>query len=202
MFVSVPYVKFPLELLEAMMRTNWASYQLRVYLAILRKTIGWGIVEENISVGLLAKMTGLAKPHVSRALRELAGRKMIQRDGYRTRVIMTVDAWQSLPVQAIPCTGTGDAYTGSSVAYTGDPYKEEETLSEETQEKREGAYTGDGCQKGRPEGMRDGYCEGCGKPSKELTDGLCIVCYRKVIPSPPPQLRELLRVIKCGGERE
>ncbi|WP_312993204.1 replication protein [Achromobacter animicus] len=59
------------ELLEAMCRAGFSARQWAVVMAVVRKTYGYGKKADDISLGQLSSMTGIAKPHVSRAVNDL-----------------------------------------------------------------------------------------------------------------------------------
>jgi len=73
------------EIAEALMRTNFSAYQIRILWAIWRKTYGWHKKNDLISVSQVSKMTQLNHGHVSRALKELELRNIIVRTPSGTR---------------------------------------------------------------------------------------------------------------------
>ena len=67
------------ELLEALMLARLTSRQWAVAIALIRKTYGYNKKTDDIGLSQLADLTGLAKPHVSVAVRELEERRIISR---------------------------------------------------------------------------------------------------------------------------
>jgi phage replication O-like protein O len=67
------------ELLEAMCRAGFSARQWAVVMAVVRKTYGYGKKADDISLGQLSSMTGIAKPHVSRAVNDLIAAGVLRR---------------------------------------------------------------------------------------------------------------------------
>lgn len=67
------------ELLEALLLAKLTSRQWSVAVALIRKTYGYNKKTDDIGLGQLSDLTGLAKPHVSVAVRELEERRIISR---------------------------------------------------------------------------------------------------------------------------
>ena len=65
------------ELLDAMLSFDFSKRQQKVLLAIVRKTYGYNKKQDDITVSQLAEITGMAAPHVSTALKELANANAI-----------------------------------------------------------------------------------------------------------------------------
>lgn len=73
------YTRIANDLLEAIIAARLTSRQWAVLMAIIRKTYGFNKKDDDIGLGQLAEMTGLAKPHVSVTVRELADLRIINR---------------------------------------------------------------------------------------------------------------------------
>lgn len=73
------YIKLANELAEALMRARLTARQWPVAMAIIRKTYGFNKKVDDIGLSQLAEMTGIAKSHVSVAVRELEARWIIVR---------------------------------------------------------------------------------------------------------------------------
>lgn len=67
------------ELLEAMCRAGFSARQWAVVMAVVRKTYGYGKKADDISLGQLEGMTGIAKPHASRAVNDLIAAGVLRR---------------------------------------------------------------------------------------------------------------------------
>jgi phage replication O-like protein O len=81
------------EVLEALLRFQFHGNDLRVLLAIIRKTWGWGKKEDWLSVSQLSKMTGIAERQISQSLASLRSSGIISRDT-RTGVTNFVKDWE------------------------------------------------------------------------------------------------------------
>jgi len=70
------------ETAEALAKTNFSAYEVRILWVIWRKTYGWHKKEDQISVTQFQKATGLHRRHVQRTLKRLMGRNIIASKGY------------------------------------------------------------------------------------------------------------------------
>jgi len=75
------FTKVANELLEAMCRVNLSSYEVRVFLSVMRLTYGWRRKSNQISLNELSAMSGIPRQHVSRAVARLSAKQMILRNG-------------------------------------------------------------------------------------------------------------------------
>jgi len=73
-----PYTRVPNALLDSM--ADLGNAELRVLLAITRKTTGFGKACDVISLTQLEKLTGIARPHLIAALESLLARNYIARE--------------------------------------------------------------------------------------------------------------------------
>ncbi len=62
-----------------MCRAGLSARQWAVVMAVVRKTYGYGKKADDISLGQLSSMTGIAKPHVSRAVNDLIAAGVLHR---------------------------------------------------------------------------------------------------------------------------
>mgnify|MGYP001827931141 FL=1 len=103
------------ELLDAIIRHPLTKRQYKVLLAILRKTYGFGKLEDDISSSQLAKLTGLTSAHCRGTLIELEKLNIVaaQRGRYGKLVILNkdYDTWgvlkQDVPKQDRTCPEMG-----------------------------------------------------------------------------------------------
>lgn len=79
------------ELLEALLLARLTSRQWAIVMALIRKTYGYNKKTDDIGLSQLADLTGLAKPHVSVAVRELEERRIISRKQGKFGHIMGVN---------------------------------------------------------------------------------------------------------------
>lgn len=100
------------ELLEVMCRAGFSARQWAVVMAVVRKTYGYGKKADDISLGQIADMTGIAKPNVSRAVTELVAAKVLLRSagtfGYRLGVNKRYRQWALEKASS----GVADSITG------------------------------------------------------------------------------------------
>lgn len=77
------YTRLANELMEAIISFPFSSRQMKVVLAIIRKTYGFNKVEDALAQSVLAEMTGIAKSHICTTLKELAAMNVIVIDDSR-----------------------------------------------------------------------------------------------------------------------
>ena len=96
------YTKIANELIEAIVKTNFNAYQIRVLFAIIRKTYGWNKKQDWIPLSQLVELTGIAKSHVSRAKKELSLRKIVTQRGNQIQLNKYYQQWEKLPNGVTP----------------------------------------------------------------------------------------------------
>lgn len=92
------FIAIPNELEDALLRSPLTQRQERVFRAILRKTLGYGKVEDCIANSQLSEMTGIDEAHIRRAINDLMDMRLITRGrrtkfGTFTEVNCDVSAW-------------------------------------------------------------------------------------------------------------
>jgi len=140
------------EIIEAMAKTYFSSYEIQVLLAILRKTYGWHKKEDWIPISQLVGMTGIYKSHISRTLKKLIQRNMIIKSGIKLSFQKDYEKWEKLPKQVtdkklpiqdikLPKQVTDVTQTGNKKLPKQADSKEttKETISKETLTKEKGA---------------------------------------------------------------
>jgi len=94
------------ELLEALLLARLTSRQWAIVIALVRKTYGFNKKKDDIGLGQLSDLTGLAKPHVSVAVRELEERKIISREkgifGHVMGINKNHDQWTGVERRSKP----------------------------------------------------------------------------------------------------
>jgi len=73
------YTKIANELLEGILLSDLSKDELKITIAIIRQTYGWGKKMEAISVSTFQVLTGIDRRHVSRTLKILLDKGMIER---------------------------------------------------------------------------------------------------------------------------
>jgi phage replication O-like protein O len=91
------YTRLANELLDALISAKLTARQWAVFMAVVRKTYGFNKKDDDIGLSQLASMTGIAKAHVSVAVRELADRRILNREmgkfGHRLGINKKYKAW-------------------------------------------------------------------------------------------------------------
>lgn len=90
------FTKIPNEILEEMARSPVFCHRTRILVAILRKTAGWNKVEDWISLSQFEGITGIEKPNVCRALKQLLQAKIIIKSDNKYKVNGITKTWQAL----------------------------------------------------------------------------------------------------------
>jgi phage replication O-like protein O len=73
------HVRIANELLEAILGFGFSQRELLVLLTIIRKTYGFNKKEDDMSASQIGEMCGLARPHVTAVLNQLAQRNVISK---------------------------------------------------------------------------------------------------------------------------
>ena len=96
------YTRISNELLKALYKTNFSSYQRRVFDCILYKTYGYHKKADFISISQIVQETGIYKSNVSRAIKELKSRNIIARIGNKLFIQKDYEQWKKLSNQITP----------------------------------------------------------------------------------------------------
>jgi len=75
---EINYTIFPNLVLEALMKAKLGGYEWRVFMVILRKTMGFHKDWDRISYSQFEKYTGINRSHASRAVKALEARNIIR----------------------------------------------------------------------------------------------------------------------------
>jgi len=73
------YTKIANELLENILLTELNKEELKIVLAIIRKTYGWNKKEDKISFTQFQELTNIDRRHINRGLKSLLNRDLISR---------------------------------------------------------------------------------------------------------------------------
>lgn len=86
------YTRIANGLIEGILRYPFTGGELKLVLAVIRSTYGWGRKERVLSVADLAGMAGLCHRHTKRLIQRLArDRVLIKRPVTRLRVVMALN---------------------------------------------------------------------------------------------------------------
>lgn len=88
------YTRIANELLEAVMSADLTARQLKVVLAIIRKTYGFGKKTDRITNTQIAAMTGIHHTHVCTAKNEMIAMNIIINQGNQIGVNKVVSEWK------------------------------------------------------------------------------------------------------------
>lgn len=89
------YTKLANELLESLSCCDLTVRQLRVMLALIRKTYGFAKKNDRIADSQLAEITGLSRQNVNKAKKELISMNYIIKDGNKIGVNKEISAWKN-----------------------------------------------------------------------------------------------------------
>ena len=93
------HVEIANEIIEILAMTYLSSYESQVLWAIFRKTYGWNKKEDWITNTQITKMTGIAESHVSRTIKKLIKRNIVNKNDKKLSFQKDYDKWQKLPKQ-------------------------------------------------------------------------------------------------------
>lgn len=88
------YTKMPNQILQPLLMINLQSYEIRILLAIARKTYGFNKDKDYINQRQLKKLTGIKQPHISRTLKSLLEKKMIIKNGKELAIQKNYKLWE------------------------------------------------------------------------------------------------------------
>jgi len=113
------------EILEALLLARLTSRQWSVVMAIIRKTYGYQKKTDDIGLGQLSDLTGLGKPHLSVAVRELEERRIISRKQGKFGHIMGLnkDHTQWIEVERKSAKGVTESVTVTETVTVTDSVK-------------------------------------------------------------------------------
>lgn len=143
------YTRLANELLDALIGAGLTSRQWAVLMAIVRKTYGYSKKTDDIGLSQLANMTGIAKPHVSVTVRELAARRIITREdgkfGHRLGINKNTRLWLSV-TDSVTLTKIADEQTTvtKTVTVTDETAQPEVTEPVTPETLNEGSQIGNG----------------------------------------------------------
>jgi phage replication O-like protein O len=89
------YTKIANELLEAAMSADLTVRQLKIVLAVIRKTYGFNKKTDRITNTQIASMTGIHHTHICKAKNELLERNILVMTGREIGVNKVVSCWKS-----------------------------------------------------------------------------------------------------------
>ncbi len=87
------YTRIANELLEAVMAADLTARQLKVVLAVIRKTYGFGKKFDRITNTQIAEMTGIHHTHVCKAKNEMIAMNIIVTNGLAIGVNKVISDW-------------------------------------------------------------------------------------------------------------
>ncbi|MFD1558326.1 replication protein [Paraburkholderia silviterrae] len=106
------YTRLANELMDALIGARLTARQWAVLMAVIRKTYGFNKKSDDIGLSQLASMTGLAKAHVSVAVRGLVDRRILIREvgkfGHHIGVNKRYQTWVEVTESVTPKASTGD----------------------------------------------------------------------------------------------
>ena len=120
------YTRIANELLEAVMAADLTARQLKVVLAVIRKTYGFGKKFDRITNTQISAMTGIHHTHVCKAKNEMIAMKIIVTNGLAIGVNKVISDWNFSISQH-----------GKTLAETANTHKPTQLNTKETIQKKE-----------------------------------------------------------------
>jgi phage replication O-like protein O len=84
------YTRFANEWFERLLSLRLPGQEIRIVLAVIRKTYGYGKKKDNISYGQLAKITNIPRPRVIQHVKSLVSKKVLGSLNNGTREPLTI----------------------------------------------------------------------------------------------------------------
>lgn len=85
------YTRIANELFDAIIRAPLSKRELKVVIAVIRKTYGFGKKEDDLGLAQLARMTGLHKPDVSNTVNDLVSKRVLNRQPGKHRHVIGIN---------------------------------------------------------------------------------------------------------------
>jgi phage replication O-like protein O len=76
---GVGFTSFPNDIFDAVISAKLSARESRIVMAVVRYTYGYQVASREFSLGYLADLTGLHKPHVSTTLASLIDCRVLNR---------------------------------------------------------------------------------------------------------------------------
>lgn len=128
------YTRIANELLEAVMAADLTARQLKVALAVIRKTYGFGRKLDRITNTQIAAMTGIHHTHVCKAKNEMIAMNIIVSNGHAIGINKVISEWDfSISHISKPLAETAN----KCLANLANGYKPTQLNTKETIQKKE-----------------------------------------------------------------
>lgn len=128
------YTRIANELLEAVMAADLTARQLKVALAVIRKTYGFGKKLDRITNTQIAAMTGIHHTHVCKAKNEMIAMNIIVSNGHAIGINKVISEWDfSISHISKPLAETAN----KCLANLANRYKPTQLNTKETIQKKE-----------------------------------------------------------------
>lgn len=128
------YTRIANELLEAVMAADLTARQLKVALAVIRKTYGFGKKLDRITNTQIAAMTGIHHTHVCKAKNEMIAMNIIVSNGHAIGINKVISEWDfSISHVSKPLAETAN----KCLANLANGYKPTQLNTKETIQKKE-----------------------------------------------------------------
>jgi len=97
------FIPIATEIIQAMQKTYWTSYEIRIIFCIFEKTYGWHKKEDWIALSQLSKMTGILPQHISRTITKLIKRNIVIKNKGKLKFNKNYEQWDKLlPNEVLP----------------------------------------------------------------------------------------------------
>lgn len=128
------YTRIANELLEAVMSADLTARQLKIVLAVIRKTYGFGKKLDRITNTQIAAMTGIHHTHVCTAKNEMIAMNILISSGNQIGVNKVVSEWNSCISQVSETLANS---ANKSLAKTANDHSPSQLNTKETIQKKE-----------------------------------------------------------------
>lgn len=88
------YTPIANELLEAFCKCKLLEYERCIVMTVWRKTYGWSKKEDWIANSQLSEATGIARPNITRTIKSLVAKKVLQKTGKKVSVNKNYLDWK------------------------------------------------------------------------------------------------------------
>jgi phage replication O-like protein O len=101
------YTRIANEIIEELLLQKLTAYEMKFILLVIRKTYGWGLLNNKISLSYISEKTGIDLRNVSRIKKSLLKRGILTKSGHHLGFNKRFNQWQDPSPPPDPSQTTG-----------------------------------------------------------------------------------------------
>ena len=112
--IKYEFTALPNKMYEALIKLKLPLYDRAIFDTIARKTFGYHVPERWIAWSKFVEMTGIDKRHISRSIKSLIRKGIIDKNGKIYSIQPDLTKWEGVPVEAHLEAGPPEAHLDPS----------------------------------------------------------------------------------------